>query len=59
MNTINWELVANDLLDYVLTVDTPEYIFDRLKALGLDDEQLNYLGFEDYIEGEVKWEQLK
>jgi len=54
MNTINWELVANDLLDYVLTVDTPEYIFDRLKSLGLDDEQLNYLGFEDYIEGEVK-----
>jgi len=54
MNTINWELIANDLLDLVLTFDTPEYIFDRLKALGLDDEQLNYLGFEDYLEGEVK-----
>ena len=54
MKRIDFELVANDLLDLVLTFDTPDYIIDRLRALGLDDEQLEYLGFSDYIEGERK-----
>jgi hypothetical protein len=51
MKAINFELVVNDLLDLALTFDTPDYIIDRLRALGLDDEQLAYLGFGDYIEG--------
>lgn len=43
---IPWAAIADDLIDYALTVDTPEYVFDRLKRLGLNDEQLAYLGFE-------------
>jgi hypothetical protein len=44
MKAINFELVTNDLLDLVLTYDTVDYIIERLKELGLDDEQLAYLG---------------
>lgn len=44
---IPWELIAQDLIDYALTIDTPQYIHDRLKGLGLNDEQLEWLGFQE------------
>lgn len=45
---IDWELMAQNLLDLALLFDTPEYIAERLKSeVGLNDDQLEWLGFEN------------
>lgn len=45
-HNINWEFIAQELIDYALTMDNAEYIHDRLRDMGLTKDQLAYLGFE-------------